>query len=275
MDVDQWLKDLPIPSFVLWARALAALAVGLLVARVTRGVVGRVARERLDEQHAMIVQRALYWAIVLLAVATALRQVGFDLSVVMGAAGILTVAIGFASQTSASNLISGLFLLGERPFVVGDTISVGQTTGQVVSIDLLSVKLRTFDNRLVRVPNENLLKTEIVNLTHYAIRRVELSFRVPFGTDLGHVRALLLAAADHVPHVLDEPRPAVVVEELDAYGVRLQFNAWATRATVQDCKDALADAVMSTFAREGLPMATALSAPPGPALQPQQVRERG
>jgi small-conductance mechanosensitive channel len=267
MNVDELVRDLPIPTLLLWGRALAALVVGLLIARATRGVVGRVARERLDEQHAMIVQRALYWAIVLLALGTALRQVGFDLSVVMGAAGVLTVAIGFASQTSASNLISGLFLLGERPFVVGDTISVGQTTGQVVSIDLLSVKVRTFDNRLVRVPNENLLKTEIVNLTHYAIRRVDLSLRVPFGTDLGRVRALLLAAADAVPHVLDEPRPAVWIDEFDHLGVVLQFNVWATRSTVQDAKDALAEAVIATFAREAIPMATALSAPTGQALQ--------
>ena len=82
------------------------------------------------------------------------------------AAGLLTVALGFAAQTSASNLISGLFLLGERPFVVGDVIRLASgITGEVVGIDLLSVKIRTFDNLLVRVPNETLLKSELTNLT--------------------------------------------------------------------------------------------------------------
>ena len=250
--IGTWFEALPIPSLVQWGRALAAVIVGLLVARATRGVVGRVARQRLDEQHAMILQRGLYWTILVIAFASALRQVGFDLSVVMGAAGVLTVAIGFASQTSASNLISGLFLLGERPFGVGDTIQVGPTLGQVVSIDLLSVKLRTFDNRLVRVPNENLLKTEVVNLTHYAIRRVELTLRVEFGTDLAKVRALDLATADAVPLVLDEPRPFVLVDRIDELGVVLVLYAWVTRPTVLDSRDAIAEAVLTALHREGI-----------------------
>ena len=270
MDADAfraWFDALPIPGLVQWGRALLVLVVGILIARATQGMVGRVARARLDEQYAMIAQRGLYWTVVLLALATALRQVGFDLSVVMGAAGVLTVAIGFASQTSASNLISGLFLLAERPFVVGDTISVGATVGQVVSIDLLSVKLRTFDNRLVRVPNENLLKTEIVNLTHYAIRRVNVSVRVDYGTDIGRVRAALLAAADSVPFVLDEPRPVVAFDRFDDLGIRLMFSGWCTQATVQDAKDALAEAVLATLEREHVGVPRNLSASTGEALQ--------
>lgn len=264
---ETWFDALPIPSLVQWVGALGALVVGVLVARVTRGLVGRVARQRLDEQYAMILQRGLYWTILGIALATALRQVGFDLSVVMGAAGVLTVALGFASQTSASNLISGLFLLGERPFVVGDTIQVGQTLGQVVSIDLLSVKLRTFDNRLVRVPNENLLKTEIVNLTHYAIRRVDLTLRVAFGTDMGRVRTLLLEAADSVPLVLDEPRPALIVDRFDELGVMLLLNVWCTRPTVLDTKDALAEAVLATLQREGITIPRIVSPPVAEALR--------
>jgi hypothetical protein len=91
-------------------------------------------------------------------VAGALHQAGLKLGVLPGAAGILTVAIGFASQTSASNLISGLFVIAERPFVVGDIIRVAETTGEVLSVDLLSVKIRTFDNLYVRIPNEGIIR---------------------------------------------------------------------------------------------------------------------
>jgi small-conductance mechanosensitive channel len=262
-----WVDRQPIPGLLQWATALVALGVGLAVARASRGLVVRAARDRFDEQQTMIAQRVLYWTVVVLALATALRQVGFDLSVVMGAAGVLTVAIGFASQTSASNLISGLFLLGERPFVVGDTIQVGATLGQVVAIDLLSVKLRTFDNRLVRVPNESLLKSEIVNLTHYAIRRIDVSFRVGFETDVAVARAALLRAADFVPFVLDEPRPSVVFERYEDFGVRLQFSAWCTKETVQDARDALAEAVRVTLEREGIGMQANVSAVTKEALQ--------
>ena len=87
----------------------------------------------------ILLKRAIFYGIMILMSMSALRELGFDLSVILGAAGILSVAIGFASQTSASNLISGLFLMMERPFSIGDVIRVEQTTGEVISIDLLSV----------------------------------------------------------------------------------------------------------------------------------------
>ena len=77
----------------------------------------------------MLFQRGAYYVILGLFVIAALHQLGFNLNVLLGAAGILTVALGFASQTSMSNLISGLFLIGEKPFQIGDIIKVDQTVG--------------------------------------------------------------------------------------------------------------------------------------------------
>ena len=138
-------------------RALVIVVGGLLGARLVSATISRVLERRASAQHIMLIRRAISWLIVGLTVVTVLRQLGFDLGVLVGAAGVFTVALGFASQTSASNLISGLFLIGERPFVVGDIITVGTRTGEVTSIDLLSVKLRTFDNLFVRIPNETLI----------------------------------------------------------------------------------------------------------------------
>jgi len=132
---------------------------------------------------------------------------GFQLSVLLGAAGILSVAIGFASQTSASNLISGLFLIGEGPFAIGDFIRVGTTEGEVLSIDLLSVKLRTPDNLFVRIPNEQLIKSEVVNLTRFAIRRLNLAVGVAYKEDIPRVRHILMQVATDNPLCLNEPAP--------------------------------------------------------------------
>lgn len=243
-----------------WLKALLVLLLGWVVARVAAAVSRRVTEPRLDPQLAMIAQRGAYWSILGVAVATALREVGFDLSVLLGAAGILTVALGFASQTSASNLISGLFLVGERPFVVGDTIQIGATVGQVVAIDLLSVKLRTFDNRLVRVPNESLLKTEIVNLTHYRIRRIDLQFQVAHGTDLARLRTVATAVADSLGEFLDEPRPQLSFERFSDSGLTVQLSAWTPRETVVEARNALADALVRALDREGF----AVPLPVGP-----------
>ncbi|HMB68538.1 MAG TPA: mechanosensitive ion channel family protein, partial [bacterium] len=188
-------------------RAAVIVAVGLLLARMLGVAVARMVVQRFGAQGAMIGRRATFYAVVTLTAVSALHELGFHLSVLLGAAGVLTVALGFASQTSASNLISGLFLVAERPFVVGDTIEVESLTGEVLSIDMLSVKLRTFDNRLVRVPNETIIKTRVTNVTHFPIRRLDLKVGVAYGEDLDRVREILLAAARRSPQILEQPEP--------------------------------------------------------------------
>src|SRR5262245_9746602 len=107
--------------------ALLIFGVGLLLARLCGAAVRRMVLGRATAQQAMVAQRLVYYGVLGVALVSALNHIGLDLSILLGAAGVLTVAVGFASQTSASNLISGLFLLGERSFVIGDTIRVGAT----------------------------------------------------------------------------------------------------------------------------------------------------
>ena len=120
-------------------RAMFTFGLGLLLARVISSAVGRALRARLSEHESMLIKRLSFYSLFALVVTTTLHQLGFDLGVILGAAGILTVAIGFAAQTSVSNLICGLFLVAERPFVVGDQLEIEGTVGMVLSVDLLSI----------------------------------------------------------------------------------------------------------------------------------------
>ena len=91
-----------------------------------------MATARVGEQHAVAVSRLFFYLFAAVVLIATLHRVGMDISVLLGAAGILTIALGFASQTAASNIINGIFLLGERPFVVGDIITAGGKTGEVI-----------------------------------------------------------------------------------------------------------------------------------------------
>lgn len=228
-------------------RALVVLVVGLLVAKLASAAVSRALARRLSAQHVMLARRGTLWLIAGATVVTVLNHLGFDLGVLIGAAGIFTVAIGFASQTSASNLISGLFLIGERPFVVGDVITVGTRTGEVTAIDLLSVKLRTFDNLFVRIPNETLLKSEIVNVSYYPIRRVDFTVRVPYGEDLTHVRATLMAMAEETPMCLDEPKPLFAFQGFEDSAQTVKFGVWATRENYLEVSVTMPQAIKRAF----------------------------
>jgi small-conductance mechanosensitive channel len=210
-------------------RALAIIGFGWLLARLLASGAARVAVRRGGAHATLLVRRAVFYAVFGGALLAGISELGVDLGVLLGAAGILTVALGFASQSSAANVISGAFLLGERAFEIGDTITVGTTTGEVLSIDLLSVKLRTFDNLYVRIPNELLLKTEIRNLSRFPIRRLDMPLTIAYAADLERVREILNGVAASNPLVLDEPRPLLVFTGFGDHGYTLQYSVWLSR----------------------------------------------
>jgi small-conductance mechanosensitive channel len=233
-------------------RALLLIAVGLFVARLLGGMVHRLVRARAEPQQAMLVRRAVYYPLLLLFLAAALHQVGFNLSILLGAAGVLTVALGFASQTSASNVISGLFLMIEQPFTVGDVVQIGGTTGEVLSIDLLSVKLRMFNNTFVRVPNESVIKSEVKTLTRFPIRRLDLKMGVSYAEDLPRVRQVLVELAEKNVLCLDFPAAQIFLDEFGDSSINLQYSVWAKRENFVALKNSMLEEVKQAFDREGI-----------------------
>lgn len=253
-----WWQDLGFAQLITRAQLLkmahAAIILfgGLILARLAAAIVKRMSGRHMHQQGAMVTRRLVYYALVFLTFAITLHQLGFNLGVLLGAAGVLTVALGFASQTSASNLISGLFLLAERPFVVGDLITVDGQTGFVLSVDLLSVKLRTFDNLMVRVPNESIIKAQVVNLTRFPIRRIDLQIGVAYKEDLEKVRDILMDVADRNPLCLDEPAPVFIFTGFADSALTMQFSIWAVRANFLELRNSMYLEIKNAFDEAGI-----------------------
>lgn len=255
-------------------RAVIVVALSFALARLASATAGRLFG-RATAQHQMLGRRVAFYSVLGLGMVSALHHLGFDLSTLLGAAGIVTVALGFAAQTSASNFIAGLFLIGERPFVLGDVVRIGQTTGEVLSIDLLSVKLRTLDNLFVRVPNESVVKTEVYNLTHFPIRRVDITLGVAYDADLARVRRMLLEVSDANPLCLDEPKPQFLVRSFGASSIDLELGVWCARQNLFEVQASMHEDIKLAFERAGIDMPypqTRLSAP-GEPLQVALVSE--
>lgn len=239
-------------GFMTLLRAVALLAAGFLIAGAVARTSTRLMPKHVSPHHRTLLRRFIYWVILGLFVTSALRQLGFSLSVLLGAAGVLSVAIGFASQTSASNLISGLFLVGEKPFELGDVIRVGDITGEVLAIDLLSVKLRTFDNLFVRIPNESLIKTQMTNLTRFPIRRFDMLVGVAYHESIGKVKEVLREVADKNPLCLDEPEPLFIFSGFGESSLNIQFSVWAKREKFLDLRNSLQEEVKIAFDDAGI-----------------------
>lgn len=232
--------------------SLSVIIAGLFLAKIARLAITRLTKDSLSQHHSLLLQRIVYYTIVAIFLFTALQQIGINLGVILGAAGILSVALGFASQTSASNVISGLFLLGEKPFAVSDVIKVGTTTGEVISIDLLSVKLRTFDNLFVRIPNETIIKSEVTTITRFPIRRFDLPIGVAYKEDLARVTKVLMDVANELNSCLEEPAPQVFILGFGDSAINLQFSVWAKREEFFKFKNTLIQNIKIAFDNENI-----------------------
>jgi len=254
-------------------RALLQLALGWLLAHLSAKGARRLLQQRMDSHHLQLWRRGIYYSILTLFTLSALRELGFDLGVLLGAAGILTVALGFASQTAASNLISGLFLLLEKPYKVGDIIKVGTTSGEVLSIDPLSLKLRTFDNLYVRIPNETLIKSETTTITRFPIRRIDIMLGVAYKEDIEKVRTALGAVSHANPLCLEEPKPLFIFQGFGDSSLDIQYSVWAKRESFLELKNSIHEEIKNAFDTAGIeipfPHRTLYS---GSATEPFPVR---
>ena len=233
-------------------QALLLLSVGYFIARAVSGVALKILEEKMTSHGLFLLRRTIFYTVLVLFALSALKHIGIDLTFLLGAAGILTVAIGFASQTSASNLISGLFLMLERPFSIADVIKVDDIIGEVISIDLLSVKLRTFDNLFVRIPNESMIKSAVTTLTKFPIRRADLKIGIAYKEDIEQVREILLDIAKKNVICLEEPAPLFILTGFGTSSIDIQFSVWATRENFLTLKNAMYQTIKNTFDEQGI-----------------------
>lgn len=208
--------------------------------------------KRFTAQQGMISGKVIHYSGMAIIIIMVLRELGFELGPLLGAAGIIGIAIGFASQTSVSNVISGVFLIAEQPFVVNDIIKIGAISGQVLSIDILSVKLRTFDNQFVRIPNETILKSEVTTVTRFPIRRADLIVSVAYKEDIGRVREILKQIAHDNPLCLQEPEPLIIFQGFGASSIDLQFSVWAARQDWLNMRNQIYETIKKRFDEEGI-----------------------
>ncbi len=251
-----WISSLPADILSRGLRIALTLGLGLFLVRVLAVVTQRYIMRKSTAQRQMIARKAISYTGFVLVVLAVLGELGVKLTALLGAAGIVGIAVGFASQTSVSNIISGLFLISEKPFTVGDVIRIGTTTGIIQSIDLLSIKIRTFDNTFVRIPNEKILNSEVVNVTRFPIRRMDILFQVAYRQDLSRIHEVLVEIARVNPWSLDEPQPIIVFNDFKESGIEVLFGLWFTQADFLDLKNAIMKDITTRFGAEGIRFAT-------------------
>ena len=193
-------------AFSAIAVVIVYVAYKLLIRQITKFREQR----RLEESVAFSLTRILQWIAGVLVIAIIFAQFGIEIGIV---AGLLALAggtiVGFAAMNTLGNAISGIILMTSRPFKIGDRIFFNGQFADVVSVDLIYTRMRTLDNVLVSVPNQELLKSQIDN--YEKRRRVRRSCSITAGYELDpkQVETALLEAASQVEGILKDPKPYV------------------------------------------------------------------
>lgn len=231
--------------------AFISVLVFYVVYRIIKHIIKKQAAPRVEKHTYMLINKFVSYVFYVIIVMYILSLFGINLKAIWGAAGVAGLAIGFAAQTSVSNLISGVFVLSEKAMKVGDFIQVGDVFGTVDSVGLLSVRVHTLDNQMVRIPNSSVINSNLVNFNHYDIRR--FVFDMPISYDSNMEKALEVANSipGKCPVVLQNPVPCVY---FDGFGdaINIKIAVWFNCSDLINAKNQMYAAIVNTCREQGI-----------------------
>jgi small conductance mechanosensitive channel len=217
--VHDWLPSAAKAAFVL-------AGYYLLWRLLDRGAQAVARRLELDKTAHAFLASVLRYAVFTIGIVSALTQVGIDTGALLASLGVAGLTVGFAAKDAMSNVISGIFIFWDRPFVVDDLIEVGDAYGRVAEITLRSTRVVTTDGRMLAIPNAQVINSVVASYTNFPNLRLDIDVTVAVDEDLEHARRVLLTVVADDPAFMREPSPRVVVKALNDYNVALQLQAW-------------------------------------------------
>ena len=234
--------------------ALAIFIVSLYLARMISNILRRVLRrQKAPEGVTHLLSELILWTVITLGAITAIQRF-FNVTAFLAGLGIIGFTIGFALQDVMKNLVSGIILLIQQPFHVGEVIGAAGFDGTVQQIDLRTTEMETTDGRIVTLPNANILMNPIINYTRARRLRVDLSLSLPHTTDPNTTRQLVLDAIQGVAGFVSEPAPVVVFNNLSSSAMEMTVNFWidTSKSNVAKAKDAALLNVSSALGKQGI-----------------------
>lgn len=206
---------------------LLLLLIFVLLSRFAVRLVRRVSeRAGTDASLRDLLLPLVRFSVLAVGVLMALDQMGFQVSSLLAGLGIAGLAAGLAAQETLANLVAGFVLLWDRPFRVGDLVTIDGFQGQVAELGLRSTRIRTYEGREVVLPNKDVAQHPVINHSRYPAVRHNAAFSIGYGVPVERAREILLRAARQQAEVLADPEPMVVVTALRDSAVELELRVW-------------------------------------------------
>ncbi|HOM96482.1 MAG TPA: mechanosensitive ion channel family protein [Methanofastidiosum sp.] len=232
--------------------AVGIIISSIIIAKGTSMLLKKYLRDKFDIDRLGILLKGSYYGIIALAVILSLPILGIDTSGFLVAGGITGIVIGFASQNIVGNLVSGLFIMAERPIRIGSQVEIDQITGFVEDIGMMSTILRNFDGLYVRIPNEKVFTNNIINRGINVARIVERTIGIRYSDDTSKAIDIIYGVIEDHPYILKKPNSDVYVDEIKDGSVNIMMRVWTPSELWYTTKRELLLVVKNALEREGI-----------------------
>ncbi|MCT0254788.1 MULTISPECIES: mechanosensitive ion channel family protein [unclassified Synechocystis] len=249
----QAIVDLFITTSLKVLFALAILLLGFWLSKKLQKLIIRALKKtNLEPTFVSFVGNISYYVLLVVFCVLCLAQLGIQTSSLVALLGASTLAIGLALQSSLSNVAAGILLVLFNYFRVGEMIEVAGIEGVVESIEILSTTICTYDNRLVTIPNKQIIENNIINHVGKPLRRIDLVIGVGYEENIDHVRSSLQWVLDQNSEVCLEPAPAIALGELGESSVKFYVRPWVKSTDYFRLKLQLTEAIKRKLDEENI-----------------------
>jgi len=239
------------------AIAVAVFLLFLLASGLARRLVQHFNAGKYHKNLVIVLGRMSQWGLILLGLllSVTIAFPSFTIGNLVSALGITGIAIGFAFKDIFENFLAGILILITEPFEIGDQIVFGSFEGTIEEIETRATKMRTYDGRLVIIPNADLYKGSFIVNTAFPTRRLQYDVVIGNGDDIQAAKRLMLDALKDLPGVEAEPAPDVLLLDYADNGVKLRIRWWITPPRKSDAlalQDQVLEAVKAALTAHGV-----------------------
>ena len=203
------------------------LSFSIIISRIITFYLRRYFKDKVSKDVGETAIKFFYYFSLIIVSISILPLIGVDPSGLLLAGGITGIVLGFASQNIVGNLISGVFLMIEKPIKIGDQVEINKVSGYIADIRIISTLIRTYDGVLVRIPNQQVFTTNITNSVIYPVRRFDFTIGIRYSDDADAAIWLIKDLIDKEPLALYKPPPSVYVNDFGENSVNLIVRIWA------------------------------------------------
>ena len=232
----------------------AILIIGFWLAKIIANLISKAFKKtKSDEAMAGFVTSCVKFAIKLIVVIAAIAALGVNITSIITALGAAGITIGLAMQDSLSNFASGVLILYNRPFVIGDYVEIDGSSGTVKHVELMTTTLTTSDNKEIILPNSRITANKVINYTHLDARRLDMQFSVAYGSDVAAVKQAILSVCNNSDYrIAEAAAPVVGINSFGSSAIVFDLRMWIKSNEYWDAYYDTQEKVLAEFDRCGI-----------------------